>query len=284
MTLKKQVKTLKENWLLLAVVVVLFFAFSGGSISPMLTQKADFAAYGEPEMARSYATSSMMIADDGFAPEVTSRKLTTSSSLTTEVDRGEFYNAQRQLKDIVASSQGLILNENVQKYGYKSSHLQGSYSIKVPDTFYGAFLVQVKEIGEVESFSENVRDVTERYEDTQIELETEQARLERFQELYEEARSTEEKIQITDRIFNLERRIKYLQESIENQDQRIDYTTVHITIQEEQSEFAGVTFVTFSRLLRNIVTSTNSLLSLVFSAIPWLVVIGAGWFLWKRKR
>jgi len=71
--------------------------------------------------------------------------------------------------------------------------------------------------------------------------------------------------------------VKYLQDSLINKDRQVDYSTVSVTLQEERSEYANIVLVTFSRLIRNLVNSFNGLLSLIFMALPYAVIVLLVW-------
>ena len=67
-----------------------------------------------------------------FAPDVQERKIVTTTSMSTEVKRGEFDSAAAKLKSIASASDSFILSENVNKYGTKrKAYFVGSYQVKV---------------------------------------------------------------------------------------------------------------------------------------------------------
>ena len=109
---------------------------------------------------------------------------------------------EQQLKDIVSSSDGFILNENVRNHGSaKKSYYQGTYSIKVASDKYDAVVSQLKGIGEVQSFTENAKDITGSYTNLEIEINTEKSRLQRYEQLYNQLSKAESKKDLIDDIF-----------------------------------------------------------------------------------
>ncbi len=282
MSIKQQFKKIKENWLLLVIILAVmgFFMFSSsfgsmyGSVSDMGMSKS----YAMAESTSYRGGVYMPVPEQDFAPDVEERVITKTASLSTEVKRGTFQNAESNLKSIVKSSGSFLLNENVNKRDSgRKSYYTGYYSIKVDTKKYDAVISQLKNIGEVKSFNENALDITGRYTDTKTDLETEKKRLERFEKMYEEAERVEDKITLTDRIFNQERRVDYLEQSLENMDKRVDYSTVSVTINEKRSEYANVAFVKLSYLIKGFVMSINSLFKLVFVVLPYAV---AAWIIW----
>lgn len=287
--MKEQLKKIKENWLIIAVVaVLLLFMNLGGGLSPSLktADYADSVGYAGTEMARSGMYGTYYPSGD-FAPEIEERKITRSASLSAEVERGEFRTAEDNLKSLLSSADAYLLNENVNRYetGNKE-YLQGSYQIKVESKRYSYLLAELKKIGEVQSFNENAQDITAQHENVQIELETEKARLERYQELYEQTTDIKDKISLNDLIFNQERRVKYLEDRLKNVDLRVDYSTIYFSMSEKRSEYADVAVIKISELIQNFVDSFNSLLRLFFVVIPWMVLMviaGIAWRMIKKR-
>ena len=293
MSVKQQFKKIKENWMIIAAVLVLLLFFNVGGMSNVVPSMKSYGSSANYEMADMAVAESMAYRPSqryggDFAPNVEERKITKSASMTTEVEKGTFHAAEQQLKDIVTTSSSFLLNENVNKYGKeRKEYYQGSYQIKVETTKYTSVVNQLKAIGEVESFNENTDDITGTYTNKEINLQLEKERLERYRQLYKEAESVEDKLSLNDRIFNQERTVKYLEDSLSRMDQKIEYSTVYFTLKEEQSEYTNVVFVKFSELIQSLVNSFNGVLSFVFTIIPWAILGLVGWFGWrviKRKK
>jgi uncharacterized protein YutD len=288
MTFKEQLLRLKENWLLavLIIVVLVFASFGNSGTFRSLDMIQSNGIYSESAMAPSAKMVSGIGYDTGsFAPDVQERKITKSSWMSSDVERGEFKAAELGLKNIIESTDSYLLNENVNLYGSgKTAYYYGNYQIKVDTTKYDSIISALKKIGEVTSFNENAADITERYTDLNSELEAEQARLQKYNDMYAQATDINDKIQLADKIFNQERTVKYLQEALENVDQKVDYSTISVTLNEKQSTYANIVVVTFGRLVRSLVDSFNTLLNLIFVILPYAVAAGLIWFVVKVVR
>ncbi len=285
MTLKNELKTqltkIKNNWLIVLLVVAVLFVsvFSGNfsSVGELSRSRGDLGIYAEGMAMPMAEPAAYKIGgfynDDGFAPEITERKVTNTANLNSEIERGKFNDAVSKLKAVVSGTDSYLLNENVYKSGEGwSVYHSGNYQIKVESSKYDAVILQLKEIGEVTSFNENARDITASYTNVQAELEVEKSRLERYQKMYAEAKQISDKINLNDRIFDQERKIKYLEDSLNNKELQVEYSTVYVSLVEERSGYAGMTVVKFSQLVKKLVGSFNSVLSLLFWAIPWVVI------------
>ena len=146
---------------------------------------------------------------------------------------------------------------------------------------YDALLSSLRGMGEVTYFNENADDVTGTVTDLKVELDAEKERLSRYKQMLAEATLTADKIELSDRIFNQERTVKYLEESLRNVGQRVEYATVYFQLNEKQSEYMDVVFVKFSQLVRSFVDSINNLFRLVFVVLPYAVV---GLLIWLGVR
>ena len=224
---------------------------------------------------------------DLIGTEVQDRKITKIASLVTEVERGSFKDAESKLKSIVKTADAFLLNENAQKYDYdhgRRSYYSGSYTIKVEEEKYSAVVSQLKEIGEVTWFNENSDDITEQFVSLEAELQAEKERLARYKQMLAEATVISDKIELSDRIFNQERTIKYLEEQLKNTGNRVEYSTIYVTITEKQSEYVDAVLVKFSELVTKFISSVNALLKLIVGLIPYTIAVVLVWLGWKKFR
>jgi len=184
MSIKDQFKKIKENWLILILLLIVVGIVAGpisldnisvNSLTKSLGGGVSYdmdEAYYAPAVSRAYAAEGMMIQSSDFAPEVEERKITKTANLRTEVEKNEFKSSEEKLKNIISSSDSFLLNENVNKYGVnKKEYYQGNYRIKVETTKYDSVISQLKEIGKIEQFGENLDDITGRYTNIEVELE-----------------------------------------------------------------------------------------------------------------
>ena len=251
------------------------------------------ASYGDYESA-AMAPNAMMykstsagyypgqMMNNDFALLEQNRLITKTVSLNTELEQNTFKENEARLKAIITTTDSYLLNENVNKQDSETYlSYYGSYQIKVEASKYSAIITQLKEIGEVQSFNENAQDITAETKNIEIELTAEKQRLAKFQELYDNAKTTQEKLEITDRIFNQERTIKYYEDALKNKGKQVQYSTIYFSMTEKQSQYQNIVFVKFPELVRKLVGSVNSLLSLLFVVVPYVI---AGLLLWLMIR
>ena len=287
MAIKEQWNVIKKNWLLVIILLVVVFLVLP-LVNGVVTRNINFnstASMDSMGYASSYEGSSLKVASYGggyypnyssnFAPEVTTRMLTRTATISNEVKKGTFIENQDKIKNLVKAFDGYLLSENASKYGEGASQYStGYYSVKVETDKYQSFTDGLKGIGKVTSFYETTEDITGNFSDLSIELATEKEKLARYEAMYEEAINMSDKITLSDSIFNEQRIIGYYQKSLDNLDKQVSYSTVSITLTEKQSGYAGIAVSTFSSLVKSLVNSFNSLIRLIFVVLPYAIVLG----------
>lgn len=288
MTLKKQIETIKENWLLVSlaflfILILVSVQFSTSSFQ-RVNQPFNSALSYSAKSLPSTESSFMRGSTSDFSPETTQRKITKTASITNEVENNKFFESEKKLKSIVKSSDSFLLNENVNKYGKdKKEYHVGTYQIKVSTDKYDSTINLLKEIGKVNYFKENSQDITGQYVNNKKQLEIEKEKLLRYQSKLNETKDVSEWIDLSDRIASLEYRIKYYEDLISKQDLQVEYSTIDVTIQEKQSTFANIVFMKWSDLIGNLVNNINSIAGLLFSLTPWIITIWLIKILWNFK-
>ena len=286
MTIKTQFAKIKENWLIAVLLIVLIAIpfFSGGVSRSFGSMQESYAmndmGYGAPMMK----ASSMYYGGD-FAPEVEERKITKNAHMSLEIERDNFEQQVSQLKTLLEGKEALLLNENIRvnKYG-DSEYRTADFTIKVPVASYDSLISEMLSLGDKNSFNENSNDITASFENAEIELGVEQEKLRRYQELYDASKDTEDKITLTDRIFQQERTIKYLQERIDNLDKKVDYSTVSLSLVEEKSNYAFIDFIDLSEIADTSVKSLNNMIILVLKILPYAILILIGLLIAKKRK
>ncbi len=282
MTFSNQIKTLKENWLILIIFLAIILILSNLTPSNVFQ---GFNSISKSSADIAYAESSRFYPgiNQDFAPEESDRKITKTISTSIETKRGNFDLTTNSLKNYIKESNSILINENINSYGEGiNKRKTGSYSIQVPKENYESIISKIKNLGEIQSFNENLEDITGNYISIQDTLELEKQKLKRYQELFETTQSTEEKITLTDRLFEQERRIKYLEQSLNNQDLRIEYVNVYLTINEKQSNFANISLITLKEIIRSFINSFNKLITIIIWIIPWAIVFWIIRFFYKK--
>ena len=277
MSLKEQLEKLKNNWLIFILAIVVIGAMM---LLPNISRGSIYSSNYAMDVAQGYGGSyesyskALYNNSTNFAPDVLNRKIVKTSNLGIETKIGNFKNVDSKVRDVVKGTESIIINENIFSNKVDSREIfTGNYTIKVKNSELDTLTNQLKTLGKVTGFNQGADDVTGEYTNVNIELQVEKERLERFQEMYVDAEDITDKIELNDRIFNQERTIKYLEDAVKDVDQRIDYSTIYLTI-NERSDYLGIAFVKLSDLLRAFMGSLNSLINLVVVILPWAIIAG----------
>ncbi len=284
--IKDQFRKIKDNWLLVLLIVVLLLVPSFlGNITQLpgamgrvvydtvYDNTAEKMLYAPSMVGSTYSSYAPESYAPDFAPEIEDRKIVKTTNLGVEVEHGAYQTAEQKLLSIVSTTDTILLNRNVNTYDFGSrASSTGNYGIKVDIKKYDAVIVQLKEIGTVISFDEGANDVTGSYKDLNIELDAEKARLERYKAMLTEAETVQEKLDLIDRIFSQERTIKYLEDSLKNINQQVVYATLYVQITEKPSAYANVVFVTFGELIQELVSSISNVVEFIFIILPYALV------------
>lgn len=296
MAIKEQFKIIKNNWLIILIAIVLVFGvlvfLSGG-----FANYGSYSSSAEKSYSRGatggeyeYAPAPMESAPGAASTEGISeeeRKVITTANINTEVEQGEFLQAEQKLKSIITTTNSLLLQENVKRLGEDNkAYYDGNYVIKVESSKLDAVAAQLKKIGKVDSFIQTREDITESYKNLEIEIDTEKQRLARYQKILEEAVIIDDKITLSDKIFEQERTIKYLEDLLKNADKQVVYGTIYMEIREKEPAYADLKWVKGSELAVGLVNNVAGVISLVVALLPYAVVIILIWLAirWVRRR
>jgi hypothetical protein len=267
----------QKNWLILLIILVVivlvgFINFGLMNAGQFASNKMMNAEYYDRSGSSNYLSP---ISNADFAPEISQRQLIKTSNIAMETKRGKFFEVESRIKTVVTSSDAIILSENFQTLGTGSqTYNTNTYQIKIETLKYDFVVSQLKDLGGIISFSESSTDVTGEISNSQVEIEAEKERLRRYEKLVSDSASLNDKITLTDRMFEQDRRIKYLEEGLQSNEQDVAYSTINLRLQEKPPALYGVALVGIGSLFKTLVGSLNALLYFVSAILPWIIIIG----------
>ncbi|MGV8086736.1 MAG: DUF4349 domain-containing protein [Candidatus Woesearchaeota archaeon] len=282
---------LQKYWWIFLVVLIIVVIFGLGFFGLMgfgmtSSSKAfgnsyyDENSYSEASYARDISQYLSVVSNDDFAPEIRDRQLIKTSNIVVETKRGQFFETQTGVNNIIKSSGAIVLSENFQTLGTGNQKYNvNSYQIKIETSKYDSVAAQLRDIGGVVSFSESATDITGAISDINVEIASEKERLKRYEQLVSTTASLNDKILLTDRIFEQDRRIKYLEDRLQNSKQDVAYSTITLRLQEQPPALYGVALVGIGKLFKTMVGSLNALLYFVSAVLPWILAIGIIFFI-----
>ena len=176
-------------------------------------------------------------------------------------------------------------NYNSKKNGYRNRH--ANITARIPANKLDEFTGKVAEIGNITYESESVEDVTLQYVDLSSHKKMLVAEQTRLMELLENANSMEDIITIESRLSEVRYQIESMESQLRTFDNQVDYSTVHINVEEVERYTPQPEKSTWERIKsgfgENVYRVTNGIKNFAIEfviAIPvllvWAVVIVVG--------
>ena len=232
----------------------------------------------------------------------TERKLIRTVDLNLETENYDFLmiGLEQQINDMggyIEYKDAYHGNYNSQAKGYRNRN--ANITARIPANKLDEFTGKVAEIGNITYESESVEDVTLQYVDLSSHKKMLQTEQERLMELLENADSMEDIITIESRLSEVRYQIESMESQLRTFDNQVDYSTVHINVEEVEHYTPQPEKTTWERIRsgfgENVYQVTNGIKNFAIEfviAIPfllvWAVVITVGVILvrlvWKKKQ
>ncbi len=163
------------------------------------------------------------------------RKLITTMTLSAETEY--FDDLMGNLERQVAELGGYIENSNqwngsVDYYGNRKSNRSASLTIRIPAEKLDGFVALMEENSNITNKSREVEDVTLAYVDLESHKKALLTEEERLLELLEMAETVEDLISIEDKLANVRYQLESMESQLRTYDNKINYSTVYLDIQE----------------------------------------------------
>ena len=154
----------------------------------------------------------------------------------------EFDKTQSSVKDAVKKVGGIIESESVTDSDYhwyydsyykKSGTLTSNLTVRVPSAKYEEFLTLLDGAGgKVTNKSQNVENITKRYNDQTVYIQSLETQEQRLMEMMEKAETVEEMITVEARLTEVQTELNQARSSLANMDTDVKYSTVNLTLEE----------------------------------------------------
>lgn len=220
----------------------------------------------------------MAAEESGLEPE----KVITTIYLDFETT--EFNQTTDELMILVEKYKAYIENSNISynQYYNNKSYKYGSYVIRVPKDDVVSFKAELNGIGNMTSESTNKEDVTKQYRDTESRLRVVTTKEERILTLLEKAEKIEDIIVLENQLRDIIYEKENLQSNLINIDDKVDFSTIRINVQEvEKLRNTETVETTFGTKIKNAIEDSifgfkNGLQNMVIGFIymaPFLILL-----------
>lgn len=215
------------------------------------------------------------------SPSTVNRKLIRTVSL--DVETTDFDNLLSTIQSAVSTGNSYIEQSDISGTSISASPDQHRYAfliVRIPSAGLNGFLSQMAQQSNIINRSENVQDVTLQYSDIESRKKSLTIEQERLWALLEKADTLEAVIALEERLSEIRYELEGFESQLRIYDNQVDYSTVHIRIQE-----VGVFTPTvpdsvgtriqkgFIRNLNNVIRSITDFLVWFLSHLPALVML-----------
>lgn len=209
-------------------------------------------------------------------------KIITTISLGFEST--EFDKSLEELYKLIEENKGYISSSNIYFGNYYGSQMYrtGNFSIRIPRDMVNQFKAFIPQIGNIISESSSKEDVTRYYTDTESRLGVLEIKEERLLSLLERAEKIEDIIALENQLSEVIFEKENLKATLINLDDRIDYSTFNITINEvakvTSTETVETTFFTkiknaFNNSLYQFRRSLENFVIFLIYNLPGIIVL-----------
>ena len=215
------------------------------------------------------------------------------AQLGITVASGSFDSKLTQVRTLVESEGGFIAGTDAQVNptgdSQPSDIRTGVINFMVPAANFDATIDQLTRVGKLQSEHISGTDVSAQYVDLNARLANAQAQRDAMLALLGRAQNISDIIQIQNQIGQITGEIEQLKGQIKYLDQNTSYSTVTVTMTESgapvQSQPADSWgFVTaLTSAAHNFVTTVNYVIDGLGALGPILILLGAGYLLWRRR-
>lgn len=218
------------------------------------------------------------------------RKLITTMNLSAETEH--FDELMANLEKQITALGGYIessdqWNGSVDYYGNRINDRNASLTVRIPAERLDSFLDMMEENSNITNKSKNVEDVTLAYVDLESHKKALLTEEERLLELLEMAETVEDLITIEDKLANVRYQLESMESQLRTYDNKINYSTVYLNIQEvtrltpvEEPTTWNRIRNGFSESLYNLGESIRDLFIGIVINIPyivlWIIILGIG--------
>ena len=263
------------------VVIAMVFVSDNVNVNSLVSDNGFITneSFGATDL-KNDATSGM-ISNTDSSSSILGEKVIYTANISLKTD--DYQANIANVKDIIEANNGGIANfsERARTSSSNEAYISANITVKVPQSNFKVFTEQIKDCGMyVSSYTENSEDITEVYMDVESKLVSLKQQEQVLNSLLLQAKNVSEIIEINNQKQQVIQQIEYNTKLKQTYDNKVDYATVTITIQEVESTKVSQKGIG-QRIIDTVISSIdgvkllliNILLFLVY-AIPFILVFG----------
>jgi hypothetical protein len=226
------------------------------------------------------------------AEKATPRKIIYTGLVDLIVD--DFDQAVQQLRQLVEEHKGYLADSAI--HNQPGAPRSGSWTVRVPQKDFEAFMDAAARFGEVRSRTTNSQDITDAYYDSAARMKADETEEKSLLSLLEKTQGkVEDILKVREQLRVVRGQIEQRKSQLQRWDKDVDRATVTIKLLDRRDytapivpDFGSSIGRTFQNSVSALVTFGKALVLVVVALAPWLAVLallGApGYVLWRRRR
>lgn len=183
--------------------------------------------------------------------------------------------AMEEVEKLVTSHGGYIEDSSYSGKLEEGEYAYAYYTLRIPKGKLEDIRSSLEGVGQIHNFSQSAEDVTRVYRDTESRIELLKLKEDKLKELLEKAEDLEDIITIESQLMDLQYEREYITGELRYLDDRIDYDTYHVSIEQvrtfTEKSFGQRFKDSFGLGLRNFARSMEDLI--VSLAYNWVYII-----------
>ncbi len=278
-----------KKFFYLAVSLLLIISLLAGCSSSYKSENTSDGGVAESPMAPAPSTPEEKPAEDakdeiggGITSPLEPEKVITTVYLNFETT--EFDKSNEELNKLIEKYQAYVEYSNIsynQHYN-NTNYRYGEFVIRVPKDNISSFKTELHLVGNLRSESTNKQDVTKQYKDTESRLNVVEIKEQRLLALLEKAEKIEDIIALENQLSEVIYEKENLKSNLISLDDKVDFSTVNLSIQEVAKTTATETVDTsfgtriinaFNDSLYSFRTTLESLIITLIFMLPFLIIL-----------
>ncbi len=253
------------------------------------TQPAQLSQNGSTSGQPSKATT----APSDVVPTLQGPSVIRQAQLSITVGSGLFDSKLAEIRNLVEIQGGFIAGTDAQATpvsGSQDSQIRtGVINFMVPAVKFDATIDQLSQVGKVQSEHITGTDVSAQYVDLRARLANAEAQHQAMLALLARAQNINDIIAVQNQIGQITAQIEQLKGQIKYLDDNTSYSTITVTMTEAGAPAQASTsdswgFATaLNQAAHNFVTTVNYVVSGLGAIGPFLILVGLGYLLWRRR-
>lgn len=278
--------------ILILMIVITGCGSKGSDVARNENQTGSSVEYSKSMEDTAVEEAEMKFQDYGGTNPLNNSTLPASRKIIQDVNISmetlEFDNTTTDVNGLVGQFNGYFESNNIsgnriiksnQEYAYRTAR----YTIRIPAQQLSIFIDDLMRIGNVYNSSAGQKDVTFEYFDTEARIKSLKVQEERLLELLANGGELEQLIMLENQLSDVRYRIESLTSSIMMLDNKVNYGTVYLDIQEvyeitekidPPKSFGDKLSAGFVNSVQDIKNGLLNFIIFLAAALPHLVVIG----------